>query len=427
MKDQKAADLRTSDGGLPGEIMIHLLNTALHQIVDRIIGGELLIRSVGEVAPLRPVADGVEVDVDKGGDKRTSITECDCLFDVGEEFELVLDEFRGEQLTAFKPADIPGAVEDLELAVAVEEPGIAGVNPAVWPLCLDRRRGVLVIAVEGAGTAEQDLAVIGDMDLDILDWGADGVGFYRAVLLDAQKDRAFGHPVELLQIDTERAVEDEQIGPDRLASGICDPHLAEPEGVFQRSVDQHTAEPIKCPINQSYRMPVKDRRADAFCDIEKVTEQLSLGPAGVFYPDHDLRQDVLEDPRRRKEKGGAELTQIGHDSRLRFRAGDAKACAIGLCVGENMLADPCHRQIGEHLLAVGQALEFYGVLRGRDNAVKGQNDALWASRRPRRVKDDRDVAAPPLGDLVAEKLLLASAKFAATLLHGHVITKIGLS
>ena len=91
-------------------------------------------------------------------------------------------------------------------------------------------------------------------------------------------------------------------------------------------------------------------------------EQLALHPAGVFHADHHLGQDVLEDARRREEKGRAELAQIDHDSRLRFRAGGAKAGAIGLGVGEDVLADPRHRQIGEQLLTVGQALEFDGVL-----------------------------------------------------------------
>ena len=66
----------------------------------------------------------------------------------------------------------------------------------------------------------------------ILDRGADGVGLYCSVLLDAQKDRAFGHPIELLQVDSQRAVENEQIGADRLTGGIGNAHTAETERIL---------------------------------------------------------------------------------------------------------------------------------------------------------------------------------------------------
>ena len=68
-----------------------------------------------------------------------------------------------------------------------------------------------------------------------------------------------------------------------------------------------------------------------------------------------------------------------------------------------MLADPRHRQIGKQFLTVGQAVKFYGVLCGRNNVVEGQYDALWPPGRSRCVEDDRGIAAPALGDLVAKK------------------------
>src|SRR5262249_24465435 len=154
-----------------------------------IICGKLLVRGVGKVSPLRPVTDRLQVNVDKGGHKRPVVAERNRLFDVREKFELVLDEFRRKQLAASEPSDILGAVENLELAVAVKKAGIAGVDPTVRPLCLGRCFGVLIIALEGARAAEQDLAVLGDTDLDVLDRGADGVGSSCSVSLDAQKDR----------------------------------------------------------------------------------------------------------------------------------------------------------------------------------------------------------------------------------------------
>src|SRR5262250_2817266 len=110
-----------------------------------------------------------------------------------------------------QPPDILGAVEDLELPVRVEKPGISGVNPAVRALCRGGRLRVLVVTLEGARALEQHFAVLGDADLDVPDWRADGVGPYRSVSLDAQEYRALGHAVQLLQIDPERAVEGEEV------------------------------------------------------------------------------------------------------------------------------------------------------------------------------------------------------------------------
>src|SRR6516164_9163412 len=83
VQDQKAADLRAGDGWLGGEVIIYLLDADLQQIVDRILSGEILIRGVGEVAPLRPVADRLEVEVEKRDDKRPAVAEHHRFLDPG--------------------------------------------------------------------------------------------------------------------------------------------------------------------------------------------------------------------------------------------------------------------------------------------------------------------------------------------------------
>ena len=45
-------------------------------------------------------------------------------------------------------------------------------------------------------------------------------------------------------------------------------------------------------------------------------EELALGPAGVFHPNHHLGQDGLENARRREEVSRSELAQIGQHGRL---------------------------------------------------------------------------------------------------------------
>src|SRR5262252_4453491 len=170
-------------------------------------------------------------------------------------------------------------------------------------------------------------------------------------------------------------------------------------------------------------MPVKYSRPDTPGDADEVIKEPALDPAGIFHADHHLGQDVFEDPRRREEIGGPKLAKIGYHGRLRFGTGGAKAGAIGLRIGENVLANPRHRQIGEHLLAVGQAFELDRVLRGSYDVVKTQDDPFRSPGRARGVEDDRGITAPPFIDLVTKEAGLAAGEFAAALLNRRIIIK----
>ena len=95
------------------------------------MAGELLIGGVGDAVALGPVADRGELDVEHDGDEVAAVADRHRLADVGEEFQLVLDIFGREQLAVGEPADVLGAVDDLELAVGLEEAGVAGLDEAV--------------------------------------------------------------------------------------------------------------------------------------------------------------------------------------------------------------------------------------------------------------------------------------------------------
>ena len=84
---------------------------------------------------------------------------------------------------------------------------------------------------------------VGDLDLDLGRRLADRVRLDLAVGLDGDEDAGFGAAVELLQVDAERAVEIEDIRPDRLAGGVGQANPAEAQGVLERAVDQELAEP----------------------------------------------------------------------------------------------------------------------------------------------------------------------------------------
>src|SRR6185437_6669814 len=110
-----------------------------------------------------------EVDVEETGDEIAPVAERDRLADIGEEFELVLDVFRREQRAAAQPADILGAVNDVEMARRVEKSGVAGADIAVAGHRLGGALGILEIAEELARALVENLAVRGDAHLDIGD------------------------------------------------------------------------------------------------------------------------------------------------------------------------------------------------------------------------------------------------------------------
>ena len=144
------------------------------------------------------------------------------LADVGEELELVLDIFGREQLPVGEPADVLGAVDDLELAVGLEEAGVAGLDEAVLGQRFARLVRLIEITDEHARRFELHLAVLGDAQLDVRRGRADRVGAHGAVGLGGDVEKRLGLAVELLEVEAERAIEREQVRADRLARGIGD-------------------------------------------------------------------------------------------------------------------------------------------------------------------------------------------------------------
>ena len=130
-QDEEAPDLRAGHRGLAGERAVDRLDVAADQLRDLGMAGELLIGGVGDAVALGPIADRGEFDVEHHRDEVAPVAERHRLADVGEELELVLDVFGREQLAADEPADVLGAVDDLELPVRLEHPGVAGLDEAV--------------------------------------------------------------------------------------------------------------------------------------------------------------------------------------------------------------------------------------------------------------------------------------------------------
>ena len=117
---------------LLGERTVRLLDVARDHVVDQGVAGQFLIGAEHHVVALGPDSDRGEIDVDHTADEVAAVAIGHGFADIGKELQLVLDVFRREQRAVVEPADILGAVDDLQVAgLGVEEAGIAGLDVAV--------------------------------------------------------------------------------------------------------------------------------------------------------------------------------------------------------------------------------------------------------------------------------------------------------
>ena len=137
--------------------------------------------------------------------------------------------------------------------------------------------------------------------------------------MDGHEHRRFGLAVELLHVDAKRAVEVEDLGPDRLARGVGHAHATHAERVLERPVDQEIAQRIEQPVGGGDRPAVEQRRSDPAGERHEGLEHAALEEARVLHADGDLGDQVLEHARRRKVIGRADLAQVGHHRGSRIR------------------------------------------------------------------------------------------------------------
>src|SRR5207237_9370287 len=97
--------------------------------------------------------------VDEGADTLAVGAEGDGFLEVGEELELVLQVLRREQRAVGELADVFRAVDDAQVPVLVDVAGVAGAEPAFGILRLVRRLRFLVVLLEQAWRADEELAL----------------------------------------------------------------------------------------------------------------------------------------------------------------------------------------------------------------------------------------------------------------------------
>src|SRR6266536_2915382 len=215
VQDEVLPDLRAPQELVLTEAPVDPNDLRVDQVVDLRLLGEVGVARVRDVPPLRPAADGGEVDVDHGGSKGTPLADAHGLLDVRRELALVLDVLRREQRAVHEPADVLRPIDDLEVPVVVDEARIPGVDPPVFHH-LAGRLLVLVVPQELPRAAKEHLALLGDPDLHLGDRCPHRVEPRLPVPLDGDEDTGLRHAVELLDVDPERAEEQEDLGPDGL-------------------------------------------------------------------------------------------------------------------------------------------------------------------------------------------------------------------
>ena len=197
--------------------------------------------------------------------------------------------------------------------------------------------------------------------IDIGRGRADGVGAHGAVGLRGHEQEGFGLPVELLQIEADRAIEGEEIGADRFARGIGDADAGEAERVLQRRVDQEFAEGIGEPRAATARvspLAIFSPQRPATSMKRRYSQRLSAPASSMRIC---TRVSSASNTRGgAKWIGRPDLAQVAGGGVGAFRTGHAEAGDIALRVVEIMVADPGERQIGEHFVAVGQLVEGDG-------------------------------------------------------------------
>ncbi len=121
-----------------------------------------------------------------------------------------------------------------------------------------------------------------------------------------------------------------------------------------------------------------------------------------------------------KKYVGTDLAQVDHRRGGGFRAADTEAGAIGLRVGEDVIACPGDRQIGQHFLGLAEPFALRRAARHDDDVVEAQHHALGLAGGARGVEDDGDVGAAASGDLAGEEAGIEAGEVAPLLLHRRI-------
>ncbi|CAM4083404.1 hypothetical protein PARU111607_03490 [Palleronia rufa] len=372
--------------------LVHLGHVLAQHLQHAGMLAELLVGGIGQVVALGPVSDGVQVDVEERHAALAAGAEHHRLQDVGEELELVLDVFGREHPAARQLAHVLGAVDDPKVAGRVlDEAGVACGDPAIGILGVGGRLGVAEILHEHARRAIIDLSRLGNPDLHPRRRDAHGVRPDLVVGLLGDEHRRLRLAVELFEIDPEPAVEIEDLRADGLTCGVAHADPRKAHGVLQGSVNQQFSQSVFQPVRHGDRLTVQDPGADLLGVVHEVVKDPPLQPAGILHADHHRGQLSLEHAGRGEIIGRPDLAQVGLQRVGAFGTVHAEPGPVGLPDAEDVVADPGHRQVGQDLLPLGQAVEVAGRLGCLYDVTVRQHHAFGTPRGAGGIEHDAGV------------------------------------
>mmetsp|Transcript_833 Transcript_833/g.1138 ORF Transcript_833/g.1138 Transcript_833/m.1138 type:complete len:590 (-) Transcript_833:30-1799(-) len=380
------------DGG------IDRFDVLFDRLQDFGVACQFLIRGVGNIVALGPIADCGEVDVDERNAAITAVAEQNGLQNVRIELQFVLDILRRKHGTICHLAHVLGAVDDPQMAAALfKETSIACCHPPFRIFGRSRGFRVVVVFNKCTGRAVVDLSALIDLNFDTRRRNANCVGTHFAIRLNSDENRRFCLAVQLFEVDAERAVELENLRANGLACGVTDADAAVAQRVLERAVNQDITQLVLQAIHHADGFAIKDLAANLLGMFKEVVEHLALQGARVFHPDHDAGQLALENPRRSKEIGRADLTQIGHHRVSALWAVHAEPTPIRLADRKDEIPDPRHRQIGQDVLTNRQIVKICRVPGALDHVAVGQNNPFGLARCPRGVEHHAGAVIGQLG------------------------------
>ncbi|MNX71346.1 hypothetical protein D3C86_1026580 [compost metagenome] len=367
---------------------------------------------LGPAPVLGLLEEVLEVGHDQGGDEVAAVADHHGLGDEGAQGEGPLDGLRRDVLAVRHHQDLLLAIGDGQVAVVAQGAHVAGAQPAVGGDGLAGGLFVVEVAEHDVGAAGQDLAVLGDLDLDVGEGLAHRADPGAAGPVHGDDRRGLGEAIALEHRDAEDLEEHahlaRQSGAARDAAAQAAAgalaHLREDELVGELELHGGPGTGL---------LPLLPGHEDAAAEVQGPGEQGALDQRALVDRAEHPGADLLVDARHADDEGRLDLDQVGGDGVHGLGVSGAGALGEEGVVGD-ALEDVAQGQEAQGAvlgLEVDQVQHAARV--GRVVAV-AEHDPLGVARGARGVDDRGDAlgldGALPVGDLVvvlgAERLAL---------------------
>src|SRR5262249_36000533 len=158
------------------------------------------------------------------------------------------------------------------MPMVIDQPGISRSDPTVRCLGGGGRPGIVEIFPEDAWRSIEHLSRLVDLDFDPWKRAPHRVGINLAVRLVRDIDRTFGLSVELLEMESQRALEAVDLRPEWLSGGVADPKARKSVSALERSIDEKAAQPIPKAVHDRYRASIENCFPTALRDTKEMVE-----------------------------------------------------------------------------------------------------------------------------------------------------------